>query len=181
MWDWGQPETRAKYLAVVDRALATGIGSFFLDKASTSTTNGTQLCNHVCADLSASVGHAWDAGHVEVISAIQAKSPGPTVGNTGFGPCATMGGCTMERMMPANQNSITLLAEELKKPGVKAIFAHFPLSTAGYAAFLMYGNFDMFGTVSLFLFLFPPLPSPCPSSPHSRCYVLYFVSALVGC
>ena len=137
VWDWGQPETRTKYMAVVDRALATGIGSFFLDKASTSTTNGTKLCNHVCANLSQEVGLAWDAGHLEVLRAIQAKSPGPTVGNTGFGPCATMGGCTQERVMPANKDGITLLADELAKPGVKAIFAHFPLSTAGYAAFLM--------------------------------------------
>ena len=92
VWDWGQEETRSKYMAVVDRALESGISSFFLDKASTSTKNSTQLCNHVCANLSEAVGVAWDAGHLEVLRAIQAKSPGPTVGNTGFGTCAKMGG-----------------------------------------------------------------------------------------
>lgn len=71
----GKLETRTKYMALVDKALESGISSFFLDKASTSTkANGTQLCNHVCANLSKPVGEAWDAGHLEVLLDIQAKS-----------------------------------------------------------------------------------------------------------
>ena len=137
VWDWGQATTRDKYMALVDRALASGIDSFFLDKASTRTKNGTQLCNHVCANLSEAVGLAWDAGHLAVQRAIAAKSPGPTVGNTGFGLCAQMGGCVQERALKATQASIELLSASLAQPGTKAIFVHFPMSTAGYAAFLM--------------------------------------------
>jgi hypothetical protein len=138
VWDWGQAETKAKYLALVDRALESGISSFFLDKASTFTkNNGTQLCNHVCANLSEAVGVAWDAGHLDVLQTIQAKSPGPTVGNTGFGTCVKMGGCCQEKVVAADENGIQELAAALAAPGVKAIFVHFPMSTAGYAAFLM--------------------------------------------
>jgi hypothetical protein len=137
VWDWGQAETKEKYMGLVDRALESGISSFFLDKASTATKNGTQLCNHVCANLSKAVGDAWDSGHLEVLRAIQAKSPGPTVGNTGFGTCAKMGGCVQERVVKASQPGIQSLANALSQPGVKAIFVHFPQNTAGYAAFLM--------------------------------------------
>jgi hypothetical protein len=137
VWDWGQTETKTKFMALVDRALESGISSFFLDKASTETRNSTQLCNHVCANLSEAVGVAWDAGHLEVLNAIQAKSPGPTVGNTGISTCAKMGGCVQERVMKADQQGIQELAGWLAQPGVKAIFAHFPMNTAGYAAFLM--------------------------------------------
>ena len=138
VWDWGQAPTRTKFMGVVDRALKSGISSFFLDKASTGTrNNGTQLCNHVCANFSRAVGESWDAGHLEILRAIQAKSPGPTVGNTGFGTCAKMRGCCQERVVSASQHGIQELAGALAEPGVKAIFVHFPLSTAGYAAFLM--------------------------------------------
>ena len=40
-------------------------------------------------------------------------------------------------MVQANAQGIGLLAAALAKPGVKAIFCHFPMSTAGFAAFLM--------------------------------------------
>jgi hypothetical protein len=138
VWDWGQPETKRKYMGLVDRALGSGISSFFLDKASTSTTNNsTQLCNHVCANLSAVVGQAWDAGHSELLRAIQSKSPGPTVGNTGFGTCAMMGGCVQERAVQASQRGIESLTSVLRQPDTTAVFVHFPMTTAGYAAFLM--------------------------------------------
>ena len=121
VWDWGQAATKTKYMAVVDRALASGIDSFFLDKASTATRNDTQLCNHVCANLSEAVGTAWDAGHLDVLRTIQAKSPGPTVGNTGFGTCAKMGGCVQEKQLQASQQGIEQLASALAQNGTKAV------------------------------------------------------------
>jgi hypothetical protein len=137
VFDWGQAATRTKYMALVDRALVSGISGFFLDKASTSTRNSTQLCNHVCANLSAAVGTAWDAGHLQVLRAIQAKSPGPTVGNTGFATCAKMRGCVQERVVRADQQGIEQLADLLAQNGTNSVFVHFPMTTAGYAAFLM--------------------------------------------
>ena len=87
VWDWGQNETRAKFLALVAEARQSGISSFFLDKASTSATlqsdGSYQICNHVCANLSRAVGSAWNAGHTDLLRAVQALSPGPTVGNSG--------------------------------------------------------------------------------------------------
>jgi hypothetical protein len=62
------------------------------------------------------------------------------VGNTGFGTCALMGGCVQERALKPSQASIRELAAALARPETKAVFVHFPISTAGYAAFLMVRN-----------------------------------------
>ena len=77
VWDWGQAETKGKFLALADRAVGSGITSFFLDKASVSTHNtsehGRQICvdnqplRHCSATVSEAVGDAWDAGHKQVV------------------------------------------------------------------------------------------------------------------
>jgi hypothetical protein len=77
VWDWGQAETRGKFLALADRAVGSGITSFFLDKASVSTHNtsehGRQICvdnqplRHCSGTVSEAVGDAWDAGHKQVV------------------------------------------------------------------------------------------------------------------
>jgi hypothetical protein len=140
VFDWGQNETRRKFLAVVQQALASGISGFFLDKATASATpqpdGSYAICNHVCANVSAAVGEAWNAGHLQVMRAVEAQSPGPAIGNVGCGHA--MAGCVLSgRTEKANQQSIQSLAKTIDAPGTRAVFAKFPLTTDGYAAFLM--------------------------------------------
>ena len=48
-----------------------------------------------------------------------------------------MGGCVQEKVLQASKQGIEQLLSVLAEPGTKAVFVHFPMSTAGYAAFLM--------------------------------------------
>jgi len=48
-----------------------------------------------------------------------------------------MGGCVQEKVLKPSQISIEQLATAIAEPKTTTIFVHFPLSTAGYAAFLM--------------------------------------------
>ena len=138
VFDWGQNATRRIFLETVDTALASGITSFFLDKAD-KTANSGEICNHVCAQLDPSTARAWTSGHYDILRTIALKSSGPTVGNGGLGELAPiMGGGGADGFRgAANAASIESLKHALAAPHTNSVFAHFPFNRDGYAAFLM--------------------------------------------
>eukprot|EP00040_Diaphanoeca_grandis_P001843 m.19750 g.19750 ORF g.19750 m.19750 type:complete len:498 (-) comp12595_c0_seq1:164-1657(-) len=136
VFDFGQNETKAKYMSVVDEALAGGITSFFLDKAAVAVADG-KICNHICAQIAPDVGTAWNVGHNEVLREIAEKSSGPTVGNGG-NTCPVMGGCGADGgRFATDKSGIEAFQQKLAEPDVFSLFALFPVSRDGYAAFLM--------------------------------------------
>jgi len=136
VYDWGQPETQQIFLEYVDAALAAGVTSFFLDKASTIADEAAgTICNHVCDHIGQAAAAKWNRGHWDVVRAVASKSPGPTAGNGGGHLCTGwLGGCTSK--YPASAGGIESLRSDLANPGTSSILASFPVSTDGYAAFL---------------------------------------------
>ena len=138
VFDWGQPATRAIFMETVDAALASGITSFFLDKASTTASPSGQICNHRCAQLTPEVARSWTAGHHDILRAVALKSSGPTVGNGGLCTIPFMGGGGASGYSaPASASGIEGLKAALAKPHTNSVFVHFPFTRDGYAAFLM--------------------------------------------
>ena len=138
VFDWGQNATRRIFLETVDAALASGITSFFLDKAD-KTANSGEICNHVCAQLDPSTARAWTSGHYDILRTIALKSSGPTVGNGGLKQLLPiMGGAGADGYRGgANAAAIESLKLELATPHANSVFAHFPFNRNGYAAFLI--------------------------------------------
>ena len=70
-----------------------------------------------------------------VLREVAANSTGPTVGNGGGQLCRnTMGGC--HTSYPATREGIVSLEDDIADPHTSSIFAEFPVTTDGYAAFL---------------------------------------------
>jgi hypothetical protein len=134
VWDWGQQRTRDLFMSAVDTAFESGITSFFLDKASTSATTNS-ICNHICDEITPEAAAGWNDGHVAVLRAVANKSTGPTVGNGGIHLCTDMmGGC--HSSYSANKHGIEGLLSDCADSHISSIFAQFPVTPDGYAAFL---------------------------------------------
>ena len=134
VFDWGQTPTRDFFMDVVDLALDSGITSFFFDKASVQS-NDNKICNHVCSELNPDVATRWNSGHLALLRQAANKSTGPTVGNGGATLCSdVMGGC--HAPFAPTGKAIEDLIELTANNHVSSIFAGFPFSTDGYAAFL---------------------------------------------
>ena len=134
IFDWGQAKTRSIYLSFVDKALSSGITSFFFDKASTmANLNTSVICQHECAQLTPVVAKAWNAGHAEVmaLAVSRSQSTGPSVGNND----APFG--SMMYHLKADQGSIELLKTKQSSTTMATIAASFPFQSDGYAAFLV--------------------------------------------
>eukprot|EP01047_Picozoa_sp_COSAG01_P039756 COSAG01_NODE_3303_length_6294_cov_3.018402_5_plen_701_part_00 len=116
------------------------------DKASSfaeQTENGTWVvCNHICGTVTADVAEKFNAGKNELLDAIVAKQKaatgGPTVGNGGDG--RRHGGLGAHMKFPATKAGIENLKLRMMRPPENSstpIFAQFPITSDGYAAFLM--------------------------------------------
>lgn len=80
VFDWGQNETISMFLETVDAAVASGITSFFLDKAQVSAKNG-EICNHQCGRITQAQATAFNRGHQNLQREVAVRSSGPTYGN----------------------------------------------------------------------------------------------------
>jgi hypothetical protein len=139
VYDFGQNATRDIFMQFVDKALASGISSFFLDKASISAKSDGQICEPSrCAQLTPEVAQAWSLGHREVLRAVasRAAATGPTVGNDGTEVLRVMGGAHVA--FSATKAGIeSLIATQAANTSSAIGAGGFPFSTNGYAAFLV--------------------------------------------
>jgi hypothetical protein len=135
VYDWSQNATRTIFLEFVDKAIESGITSFFLDKASVSTSGKGGICNHICDQLTRAKARAWTMGHQEIVREVATRSTGPTIGNGGESLLKVMGGSHVSGA--ATKAGIESLMAMQASNYTSAIGAAFPFTRDGYAAFLV--------------------------------------------
>eukprot|EP00912_Choanoflagellata_sp_UC4_P001084 UC4_evm3s669 len=128
VFDWTQDATRDIIMEIVDTAIANG---------NVQARDG-KICNHVCANITERASADWNIGHNKILRDIAIKSTGPTIANAGLDLVPIMGGAGGDGFRcSANLQGINKLRAALDDPYATTIFAKFPFTRNGYAAFLM--------------------------------------------